>query len=86
MKKCYVLLVLAMNAFVSYAGEKPLKKEEKYDPIKSLNSYIDDLRKGKLLQNTPSGSNLQHGGDYVAIKNNGESARFGRGSSGKSKL
>ena len=87
-KQCLLLLVLCVN-FVALTSEKSTRKTEKFNAIKSLHEYLDDLERERLQKKSSliGGTNLQHGGDYVAIKKkDAQDRRFGRGSSGNAKL
>ena len=90
MKNKYILSALVLNIFtLVIASEKPVKKQEKFDQMKSLDEYINGLRKEKLQKNSSasSGVDLSHGGKYVPVASNDtQDKRFGRGSSGNSKL
>lgn len=89
-KEC-LLIFLSMNVVASYASEKPAKKAEKFDEMKSLYLYIEVQKEKKELlrkelelpKNATFGADLQHGGKYVAVPVN-KNIRFGRGSSGSS--
>ncbi len=66
------------------ASEKATRKTEKFNAIKSLHEYLDDLERERLQKKSScaSGSDLPHGGKYVPVASNDmQNRRFGRGSS-----